>query len=202
MHDLPAPPSVFVERVGHRLLRPVGRCAHHRSRAGRTRLRGDHGRGVGGGGRAGRGVHPRGACCAPASCSARRARSRRCCRPFKLGVGGRLGPGTQWMPWISVDDWVGLTSRLITNADARGAFNLSAPAPVTNAEFTRTLGTVLRRPTVVPVPALRAHARTRRAVGRAAHRTARRAGEGAGARLRFSPSQRSSTALRAALVSA
>ncbi len=73
--------------------------------------------------------------------------------PFKLGVGGRLGPGTQWMPWISVDDWVGLTSRLITNAGARGAFNLSAPAPVTNAEFTRTLGTVLRRPTIVPVPA-------------------------------------------------
>ena len=72
--------------------------------------------------------------------------------PFRLGVGGRLGPGTQWMPWISVDDWVGLTVRLITDDTARGAFNLSAPAPVTNAEFTRTLGTVLRRPTVFAVP--------------------------------------------------
>lgn len=72
---------------------------------------------------------------------------------FKLGVGGRLGSGTQWMPWISVDDWVGLTARLITDDSARGAFNLSAPAPVTNAEFTRTLGHVLRRPTIFPVPA-------------------------------------------------
>lgn len=73
--------------------------------------------------------------------------------PFKLGLGGRLGPGTQWMPWISVDDWVGLTSRLIANAGARGPFNLSAPTPVTNAEFTRTLGAVLHRPTIMPVPA-------------------------------------------------
>lgn len=73
--------------------------------------------------------------------------------PFKLGVGGRLGSGTQWMPWISVDDWAGLTARLIADDAARGAFNLSAPTPVTNAEFTRTLGTVLHRPTIFPVPA-------------------------------------------------
>ena len=73
--------------------------------------------------------------------------------PFKLGVGGRLGSGTQWMPWISVDDWAGLTARLITDDAARGAFNLSGPAPVTNAEFTRTLGRVLHRPTIFPVPA-------------------------------------------------
>lgn len=72
--------------------------------------------------------------------------------PFRLGVGGRLGAGTQWMPWISVHDWVGLTVRLITDHTAHGAFNLSAPAPVTNAEFTRTLGTVLGRPTVFAVP--------------------------------------------------
>jgi uncharacterized protein (TIGR01777 family) len=73
--------------------------------------------------------------------------------PFKLGVGGRLGSGRQWMPWISVDDWAGLTARLIEDGAARGAFNLSAPTPVTNAEFTQTLGKVLRRPTVFPVPA-------------------------------------------------
>lgn len=73
--------------------------------------------------------------------------------PFKLGVGGRLGSGTQWMPWISVDDWAGLTARLITNDAARGPFNLSAPNPVTNAEFTRTLGRVLGRPSIFPVPA-------------------------------------------------
>ncbi len=73
--------------------------------------------------------------------------------PFKLGVGGRLGSGTQWMPWISVDDWASVTTRLITNDAARGAFNLSAPNPVTNAEFTRTLGRVLGRPTIFPVPA-------------------------------------------------
>jgi uncharacterized protein (TIGR01777 family) len=69
--------------------------------------------------------------------------------PFKLGVGGRLGSGTQWMPWISVDDWAGLTARLVTD----DAFNLSGPAPVTNTEFTRTLGRVLHRPTIFPVPA-------------------------------------------------
>ena len=73
--------------------------------------------------------------------------------PFKLGVGGRLGSGTQWMPWISVDDWAGLTARLIVDDTARGAFNLCGPAPVTNAEFTRTLGRVLHRPTIFPVPA-------------------------------------------------
>lgn len=73
--------------------------------------------------------------------------------PFKLGVGGRLGSGAQWMPWISVDDWTGLTVRLIVDDAARGAFNLSAPTPVTNGEFTRTLGRVLRRPTIFPVPA-------------------------------------------------
>jgi uncharacterized protein (TIGR01777 family) len=73
--------------------------------------------------------------------------------PFKLGVGGRLGSGTQWMPWISVDDWAGLTVRLIVDDAARGAYNLSAPTPVTNAEFTRTLGKVLHRPTIFPVPA-------------------------------------------------
>lgn len=72
--------------------------------------------------------------------------------PFKLGVGGRLGSGRQWMSWIHLDDWVGLTQRVIEDDAATGPFNLTAPAPVTNAEFTRALGRALRRPTVLPVP--------------------------------------------------
>jgi uncharacterized protein (TIGR01777 family) len=74
--------------------------------------------------------------------------------PFRLGVGGRLGSGRQWMPWIGVDDWVGLTLHLLNDDRATGPFNLSAPEPVTNAEFTRVLGRVLGRPTVFPVPAI------------------------------------------------
>lgn len=74
--------------------------------------------------------------------------------PFRLGVGGRLGSGRQWMPWIGVDDWVGLTMHLMADDRATGPFNLSAPEPVTNAEFTRVLGRVLGRPTLFPVPAL------------------------------------------------
>ncbi|MEP7118840.1 MAG: TIGR01777 family oxidoreductase [Acidobacteriota bacterium] len=73
--------------------------------------------------------------------------------PFKLGVGGRLGSGRQWMSWIHVDDWAALAARLIADPQAEGPFNLSAPEPVTNAEFTRALGRVLHRPTILPVPA-------------------------------------------------
>lgn len=73
--------------------------------------------------------------------------------PFLMGVGGRLGPGTQWMPWIHVHDWAALTARLITDPRASGAFNLTAPEPVTNVEFTRTLGHALHRPTLVTAPA-------------------------------------------------
>jgi uncharacterized protein (TIGR01777 family) len=73
--------------------------------------------------------------------------------PFTLGVGGRLGSGRQWMSWIHLADWVALTQRLIEDAAASGPFNLSAPAPVTNAEFTAALGRALHRPAVMPVPA-------------------------------------------------
>lgn len=73
--------------------------------------------------------------------------------PFRLGVGGRLGSGEQWMPWISLADWVGIVLLLLTTPDATGPFNLTSPTPVTNAEFTKTLGRVLRRPTIFPVPA-------------------------------------------------
>jgi uncharacterized protein len=71
---------------------------------------------------------------------------------FKLGLGGRLGPGTQWWSWISADDEVGAI-RFLLDADVSGPVNLTAPEPVTNAEFTKVLGQVLGRPTLLPVPA-------------------------------------------------
>jgi len=74
--------------------------------------------------------------------------------PFRLGVGGPLGPGTQYMPWIHMSDWAALVAWQISNPQARGAFNGTAPAPVTNAEFSRTLGRVLHRPAVMRVPAV------------------------------------------------
>ena len=73
--------------------------------------------------------------------------------PFRLGVGGPLGDGRQFMPWIHLADWVGLVVWLIGHASARGAFNGTAPAPVTNAEFSRALGNALHRPAMIPMPA-------------------------------------------------
>lgn len=73
--------------------------------------------------------------------------------PFRLGLGATLGSGNQYMPWIHVDDWVSMVIWLIGAERAMGAFNASAPAPVTNRAFTRTLGRVLRRPAVFQAPA-------------------------------------------------
>ena len=73
--------------------------------------------------------------------------------PFRMGVGGRLGSGRQWMSWIHIDDIVGSVRHILGNAATRGPVNLVAPNPVTNAEFTRTLGRTLSRPAVLPVPA-------------------------------------------------
>jgi uncharacterized protein (TIGR01777 family) len=70
---------------------------------------------------------------------------------FKLGLGGKMGSGEQWQSWISIDDEVAAISHLLT-ADISGPVNLTAPHPVTNAEFTDTLGAVLGRPTVLPIP--------------------------------------------------
>lgn len=70
---------------------------------------------------------------------------------FRLGLGGRLGSGRQWWPWISIDDQVGAILHLLTSARS-GPVNLTAPNPVTNADFTRELGKALHRPTVLPVP--------------------------------------------------
>jgi len=74
--------------------------------------------------------------------------------PFRLGVGGHLGDGTHWMSWIALVDAVRALRFLIENERAAGAFNLTAPNPVDNAEFTRVLASVLHRPAIFPVPQL------------------------------------------------
>ncbi len=71
---------------------------------------------------------------------------------FRFGLGGRLGSGRQWWSWIGIEDEVGAIVFLL-DADVSGPVNLTAPAPVTNAEFTKVLGRVLGRPTLLPVPA-------------------------------------------------
>lgn len=73
--------------------------------------------------------------------------------PFKLGLGATVGSGDQFMSWIHVDDWTGMVTWLIDNDRASGTFNVTAPEPVTNRTFTRTLGRVLRRPAVLRAPA-------------------------------------------------
>lgn len=71
--------------------------------------------------------------------------------PFQLGLGGRIGSGRQWMSWISAEDVARTVLRALSDAGMRGPFNTVAGA-ATNGEFTRTLGRVLRRPTLLPVP--------------------------------------------------
>ena len=71
--------------------------------------------------------------------------------PFKLGVGGKIGNGRQYVPWISLEDEV-RALRFLIDSDLRGGVNLVAPEPVTNLELTKALGDVLRRPTVLPIP--------------------------------------------------
>ncbi len=73
--------------------------------------------------------------------------------PFKLGLGGPLGSGKQYMSWIAIDDLPYLISHIITNPNLSGPINAVSPNPVTNKEFTRTLAKVLHRPAVIPVPA-------------------------------------------------
>lgn len=73
--------------------------------------------------------------------------------PFKMFVGGPLGSGQQWMPWIHIDDEIGLINYLLENENARGAFNLTAPNPVTMKDFSKALGEVLNRVSWAAVPA-------------------------------------------------
>ena len=70
---------------------------------------------------------------------------------FKFGLGGKMGSGNQWQSWIHIDDEVSAIAYLLTN-EIEGPANLTAPAPVTNIEFTKTLGDVLGRPTFLPIP--------------------------------------------------
>ncbi len=76
--------------------------------------------------------------------------------PFRLGMGGRIGDGRQFTSWIALDDAVGVIHHALCEESVRGPVNAVAPGPVTNAEFTRTLARVLRRPTLLPVPAFAA----------------------------------------------
>lgn len=73
--------------------------------------------------------------------------------PFKLGLGGVLGSGEQYMSWIALDDLIAVLQFIIANKEITGPINAVAPYPVTNRAFTKTLGTVLQRPTILPVPA-------------------------------------------------
>ncbi len=72
---------------------------------------------------------------------------------FKLGLGGRLGNGRQWMPWIHIEDQIALIDFLLRQPAASGPYNACAPAPVRNADFTRSLARCLRRPAILPAPA-------------------------------------------------
>ena len=73
--------------------------------------------------------------------------------PFKLGVGGRVGSGKQYLSWITIDDAASAFALAVEDDRLTGPVNFVAPDPVTNAEFTKTLGRVLRRPTILPMPA-------------------------------------------------
>ncbi|HEX2191896.1 MAG TPA: TIGR01777 family oxidoreductase [Acidimicrobiales bacterium] len=72
--------------------------------------------------------------------------------PFRAGIGGRIGSGEQWFSWVSLDDEVGGLRHILDHDDIQGPVNLTAPGPVTNAQFTGALGRALRRPTFLPTP--------------------------------------------------
>ncbi len=72
--------------------------------------------------------------------------------PFKMGVGGKLGTGSQYMSWVALDDVLGAIAHALDTPSLAGPVNVVSPQPVTNAEFTKTLGRVLRRPTIFPMP--------------------------------------------------
>ncbi|MGB9178578.1 MAG: TIGR01777 family oxidoreductase [Pyrinomonadaceae bacterium] len=76
--------------------------------------------------------------------------------PFKLGVGGKVGDGSQYMSWIDLDDVVGVIMFALKHDEMRGPVNVVAPSPVTNQEFTKAMGEALSRPTFFPVPAFAA----------------------------------------------
>jgi len=73
--------------------------------------------------------------------------------PFRMGVGGRLGSGKQWMSWIHIQDLIALITFLMKESTVRGVFNATSPFPVTNREFTQALADAVHRPAILPVPA-------------------------------------------------
>ncbi len=73
--------------------------------------------------------------------------------PFRLGLGARVGDGRQWMSWVHIDDYVAIVLRLLRDEQMRGPYNMTAPSPVTNAQFTAALAAVLRRPAPFVAPA-------------------------------------------------
>ena len=73
--------------------------------------------------------------------------------PFRLFAGGPVGTGQQYLSWISLADWIGIVQWILTRNHVSGPINLTAPTPVTNAEFARTMGRVLGRPSFIPTPA-------------------------------------------------
>ncbi len=72
--------------------------------------------------------------------------------PFRFGLGGRFGNGSQWMSWIHIDDWVAIVRKMIDQPDMHGAYNAVAPQPVTNQEFSAVLAGLLNRPMLLPMP--------------------------------------------------
>jgi uncharacterized protein (TIGR01777 family) len=76
--------------------------------------------------------------------------------PFRMGVGGNMGNGCQWFSWVDIADVAGGIQHILKNESLRGPVNLAAPNPVTNAEFTKTLASVLSRPAIFPMPAFAA----------------------------------------------
>jgi uncharacterized protein (TIGR01777 family) len=72
--------------------------------------------------------------------------------PFKLGIGGKLGSGRQWVPWISLEDWLRAVAFLLEREDVAGPVNVVGPEPVTNARFTEAFAGRLNRPAIMPIP--------------------------------------------------
>ncbi|MDG4765120.1 TIGR01777 family oxidoreductase [Solwaraspora sp. WMMD406] len=77
--------------------------------------------------------------------------------PFRLGLGGKLGSGRQWVPWIALEDWLRAMTFLLGRDDIAGPVNVVGPAPVTNAVFGKALGAAVHRPAVMPIPAFALH---------------------------------------------
>lgn len=74
--------------------------------------------------------------------------------PFKLGMGGPIGSGRQWMPWVHIDDQIAAIDFLLNREDAQGPYNACAPSPVRNRDFAKTLAAILHRPAFMPMPAI------------------------------------------------